>query len=268
MAAQAGDVVQRLEENHVGLVRLLGAPNGQVVDSPELVSTCIPGAPLFYNQVARARFASVTGARQVASALAPFREAQQRLVWSLPPSSAPENLNELLDAEGLLPDAQMSRGMVVRMAALRGPEPVEGMEVRAVSDLGSLKTWVDTFAEGFAVPATNRAAFVEATLAQELQIGITTSGYRRYVASIEGDAVAVCATHLAKRTVGVYRVTTLESWRGRGIARAMVWRAVRDARGGDLAVLRCTDEVAPVYARLGFGPVCDMPNYVAPPAWI
>ena len=101
VGASPGDAIQRLEENHVGLVRLLGAPNGHVVDSPELVSTCIPGAPLFYNQVARARFGAASGAGRVASALAPFRAAEQRLVWSLPPSSAPENLNELLDAEGL-----------------------------------------------------------------------------------------------------------------------------------------------------------------------
>ena len=142
------------------------------------------------------------------------------------------------------------------------------MTVTAVSDPATLRTWVDTFAEGFAVPAGSRAAFVENTLAQELIVGIKTSGYRRYLASVEGDAVALCAVYLALGTVGVYRVTTLESWRGRGIARAMVWRALRDARGSDLAVLRCTDEVARVYAGLGFGPVCDMPNYVAPPGWI
>ncbi len=48
----------------------------------------------------------------------------------------------------------------------------------------------------------------------------------------------------------------------------MVWRALRNARSSDLAVLRCTDEVAPVYARLGFGRVCDVPVYIAPSGWV
>ncbi len=215
----ADDVVQRLEENHIALVRLLGAPGGQVVNSPELVSACVPGAPLFYNQVARARFDAALGSRRVASALAPFRAAGQRLVWSLPPSSAPENLNELLDAEGLMPDSQASRGMAVWMVALRAPEPVDDLMVTSVSDPESLRTWVDIFAEGFAVPAGRREAFVAATLAQELRVGIKTTGYRRYLAGVRGDVVASCATHLVQRTVGVFRVTTLQPWRGRGIAR-------------------------------------------------
>jgi hypothetical protein len=126
----ADNVVQRLEDNPVTLVRLVGAPGGQIVDSEELVAACVPGAPpLFYNQVARARFDAVESPRRVARALAPFREARQRLVWFLPPSSSPENLNELLDAEGLLPDPDASVGMAVWMVALRAPALVAEMMV-------------------------------------------------------------------------------------------------------------------------------------------
>lgn len=245
----------------------LGSQGRQVVETPELVAVCVPGAPLFYNQIARARFDPASARRRVAEALAPFRAAGQRLVWNLPPSSAPDDLGSLIEGEGLRLDPAESRGMAIPTAALRRPNTAAEMVVEPVSDTESLGRWVSIFAEGFAVPADRRETFVAGVVAQELKVGIDSAGYRRYLALVGQDAVGVCATFVVERTVGVFRVTTLDRWRRHGIARQLVWQALHEAHGCDLAVLRCDDSVMPVYAGLGFRRVCDMPEYVAPPDW-
>lgn len=264
----AGDIaVMQLEQIHTRLVIRLGAAGGQVIETPELVSACVPGAPVFYNQVARARFDAPGARRRVAEALAPFRAAGQRLIWCLPRSSAPDDLGMLLEAEGLRLALGESQGMVVPTAELRMPDMSLELAVEPTRDAASLSTWVNVFADGFGVPADFRETFVAQTLALELKVGIDSADYRRYLALVGDEAVAVCATYVAERTVGVFRVTTLENWRRRGIARRLVWHAVRESQGCELAVLRCDNSLMPVYAGLGFRRVCDMPQYFAPLGW-
>jgi ribosomal protein S18 acetylase RimI-like enzyme len=70
-------------------------------------------------------------------------------------------------------------------------------------------------------------------------------------------------------TVGLYNITTLPTARRRGIGFAVTATLVNAAleRGATAVVLHASDDGLPVYERLGFETVCEVPQYVwLPPA--
>jgi GNAT superfamily N-acetyltransferase len=82
------------------------------------------------------------------------------------------------------------------------------------------------------------------------------AGARFFVASVDGEPAAVCDGYVIGDVGQVEDVNTLERFRGRGLASAIVTRAARWARerGADLVFLVADDEDWPkqLYRRLGF----------------
>lgn len=83
-------------------------------------------------------------------------------------------------------------------------------------------------------------------------------GARFFVAYAEGMPASRCELYLGDGVAQVEDVGTLEPYRGRGLARAVVLRAVEEARlaGCDLIFLHADEEDWPkqLYAKLGFEP--------------
>jgi ribosomal protein S18 acetylase RimI-like enzyme len=84
-------------------------------------------------------------------------------------------------------------------------------------------------------------------------------GCRFYVARVDGEIGAFCELYGLGPIAQVEDVNTLEEFRGRGLAKAVVSAAVRDARadGADLIFLYADADDWPqhLYARLGFRPL-------------
>jgi ribosomal protein S18 acetylase RimI-like enzyme len=84
-------------------------------------------------------------------------------------------------------------------------------------------------------------------------------GCRFYVARVDGEIAAFCELYGLGSIAQVEDVNTLEGFRGRGLAKAVVSAAVRDARadGADLIFLYADADDWPqhLYARLGFRPL-------------
>jgi len=84
-------------------------------------------------------------------------------------------------------------------------------------------------------------------------------GCRFYVARVDGEIAAFCELYGLGSIAQVEDVNTLEEHRGRGLAKAVVSAAVRDARadGADLIFLYADADDWPqhLYARLGFRPL-------------
>jgi GNAT superfamily N-acetyltransferase len=82
---------------------------------------------------------------------------------------------------------------------------------------------------------------------------------RHFVVRVDGEVAAAADLYSDGRTAQVEDVATLERHRGRGLASAVVLRAVEEAlaAGHDFVFLVADDEDWPkeLYARLGFGPL-------------
>jgi GNAT superfamily N-acetyltransferase len=82
---------------------------------------------------------------------------------------------------------------------------------------------------------------------------------RFFAAFVDGEPASMCDLALAPPIGEIEDVRTLEQHRGRGLARAVVLRAVAEAKaaGCDLVFLVAEDDDWPkeVYRKLGFDPV-------------
>jgi GNAT superfamily N-acetyltransferase len=87
---------------------------------------------------------------------------------------------------------------------------------------------------------------------------LAAAGARFFIARVDGVPAGRCELYLGDGVAQVEDVGTLEAYRGRGLARAAVLRAVREARaaGCDLIFLHADEDDWPrhLYEKLGFAP--------------
>jgi len=85
-------------------------------------------------------------------------------------------------------------------------------------------------------------------------------GLRLYQARVDGEPVSVLGAYDNGGDCEVYFVATLAEHRGKGLARRLLHRALAEARDRGLAVssLQSTKMGYPVYARLGYEPICRL----------
>ena len=83
---------------------------------------------------------------------------------------------------------------------------------------------------------------------------------RLYQARVDGQPASVLATVDDDGDCGVYLVATLKERRGRGLARRLLHAALAEARERGLRTssLQSTKFGYPVYARLGYEPICAL----------
>jgi ribosomal protein S18 acetylase RimI-like enzyme len=88
----------------------------------------------------------------------------------------------------------------------------------------------------------------------------TVVDVKHFAVSVEGRAVSSCDLYTSGRIAQIEDVTTLESYRGRGYARAAVTRALEEAAGADLVFLYADEDDWPkdLYRKLGFEPLALM----------
>ena len=85
-------------------------------------------------------------------------------------------------------------------------------------------------------------------------------GLRLYQARIDGDPACVLATYDNEDDCELYMVATKAEHRGKGLARHLTHRAMLEARDRGLKIsnLQATKLGYPVYARLGYEPICTL----------
>jgi GNAT superfamily N-acetyltransferase len=114
---------------------------------------------------------------------------------------------------------------------------------------------------------TPAAAEANAAVRQML---VDLVGVRFFVGRVDGVLAGVCELFAHEGVAEIDNVNTLERYRGRGIARAVVGRAVQEGRdgGADLVFLIADDADWPkqLYAKLGFDPVGRYWQFTRPPA--
>jgi GNAT superfamily N-acetyltransferase len=85
-------------------------------------------------------------------------------------------------------------------------------------------------------------------------------GLRLYQARIGGEPASVLGTYDNGKDCEVYFLATLTEYRGKGLARRLLHRALMEARdrGLEVSSLQATKMGYPVYKRLGYEPICTL----------
>lgn len=147
-------------------------------------------------------------------------------------------------------------GMALKLDDLNTSLPqADGLEIRAVEDSESLKTWAQVFTIGYGLPPAWEPLILETWDGLGLDLPM-----RNYIGWLNGRAVATSCLFLGGGAAGIYSVATLPEARGQGIGAAVTVKPLEEARemGWRIGVLQSSEMGYSVYKRLGFQHLCQM----------
>lgn len=146
-------------------------------------------------------------------------------------------------------------GMAVDLQHLNSIAEVEGLEIRAVDDDASMRTWAHVFTIGYGLPRVWEPLIVEGWGGFGLGLPM-----RNYIGYLNGSPVATSCLFLGGGAAGIYSVATLPEVRGKGIGAALTYQPLLDARelGYRVGTLQSSDMGFNIYKKLGFRHLCQM----------
>jgi ribosomal protein S18 acetylase RimI-like enzyme len=165
--------------------------------------------------------------------------------WWVGPQDEPENLGELLQQHGL-ERHESELGMYVKLDELtidpalrieRARTPQQLMHYAQVNTANAHDEHIMVFYERVA----------QAALSADCPL-------RFYVGYEDHEPVATAECTLSGTTAGLYGVSTLDDYRGRGYGTAMTLFPLLDARrdGANVGILQASEAGENVYRRIGF----------------
>ncbi len=136
--------------------------------------------------------------------------------------------------------------------------PPSDLEVRRVRDAVELLSWARTASLGFEM--SNPSFFDRVAAPQTL----ATKGLTFYLGICTGKLVATSLLYESDNIAGIYAVSTIPEFRGRGFGAAMTAFAIRDGfeSGCDLSSLQASGMGFPVYFKMGFHHILDYRDWV------
>lgn len=118
----------------------------------------------------------------------------------------------------------------------------DGIDVTEVDDAAGIDTFDRVLIEGYPMPDIDRGYFTEALLGGRSHF---------FIGAVDGEPVAVAASHVSHGVHQVEFVATLAPHRGKGYGGAVTW-AASSVDPSLPAVLIASDDGRPVYERLGY----------------
>ncbi len=255
-----------IEDNFVEQMLLAKAlPGARSSISPDC-TWYVTGKPVArMNAVLRARSRSdVDLERVIDELLALFDERGVPMEWWLLPSTRRRGSVPRLERRGFDNGGDWP-GMAVDLQALSERTTPAGLAIQEVADRTTLAEWIDAFGQGFRTPGPELRVVND--LYEQLGVG-EDARIRHYLGSVKGRPVATSSLFLCAGVAGIYNVSSLPRFRGRGFGAAMTQHPLREARamGYRVGVLEASDLGAPVYRRLGFRQYCRLRFLVRPAA--
>jgi GNAT superfamily N-acetyltransferase len=215
-----------------------------------------------FNLVLRANFVTPAEAHAFINGLLYDTQARHMaLYWFVGPATQPAKLGQYLESYHFQPVFDV-QGMKLNLADLNEnlPFPPDFI-VKRVENLSQLREFVTVLARNSDIPPTIAAEWFEL----EAGLGLGDSlPWQRYLGLWRGEPVATCSVVSGAGAVGLYQVATLPQARGHGLATAICFTALSEARqrGHHTAVLHSTPLAVKVYRQLGFQPVASLRLYL------
>ena len=210
------------------------------------------------NGVARSVLSPEEAPEVVRRTVAAYRSAGLGFRWILGPSAAPAHLAELLEEEGMQLNF-VAKGMIADVASLE-VSCGSGVTVERVS-LDNVGDYVRAAAAGWGNTAEAERQ-VRANMIQSLEDATHPKLY--FLARVDGVPAASGALVPLARSGYLLGSSVVPELRGRGVYRALVAARVAALRemGRPLVTIHAFSHTsAPICARLGFEPVCELRAY-------
>ena len=253
-------VIEAIEADLLGASVALGRTEDGVVFRGSDVTWVYTGYRSL-SRVLRARFAPEQAEDRVAEVGDCFREWDAPVCWVVGPSSFPPNLPELLADAGF--DAgELWLGLARDLAAVDvQPSPTAGCLVARVVSKIDLDLWTHVAAANDG-DGTEGGDHVPDPATADIFSPENAGGdprCRYYLATVNNRPVARGMAYVQGDVVGLHWLACEPAERGRGYQRAVIRRALADARatGARLAVVAARGGVQPALVSSGFKPYCQ-----------
>lgn len=191
--------------------------------------------------------------QKIDTVLAYFRERQvSEIGWSVGQDCQPEDMTVYLEQRAFRRLEEDNAGLALDITTMEVEESlVEGLEIRELTSSDDINVLFKLEVEGFGSSEEMASHYCE--MYRNAGFGPGTR-WRHFGGWWQGEAVAAASLLFHAGVAGIYGVTTVPSARNRGIARALVLRAIEGARqeGYRIVILSPTEMSAGIYRRLGF----------------
>ena len=187
----------------------------------------------------------------IAAAVSRARSRQMPMGWWVGSTNPTPGLGQQLENQGLFHAATLT-GMAMELKALdEPPSSPQGLTISPVNNADTLETWCQLMTSVSEFPDFAAAAWLE--MYREMEI-IDHSEWSLYLGSFNGTPVSTSALFLGAGVAGIHGVTTLPEYRGKGIATAMTYPPLLNARnrGYRIGVLFSSEMAVEIYRRIGF----------------
>lgn len=239
-----------IEENLFSLFRAMGRmPGGQLEETADMIRYSTGLRSPMFNGIARSRVEPVSP-----------RLLDQPFFWWTGPQSAPEDIDDRLEAAGLRPAGVNWPGMAMALADLDEEQArPEGVSVRRAHSESELEAWGHVFWAAHDLPPWAADSWLEAAR----RFRFRALPWEHWVATLDGELAGVGLSHLGGGVIGLYGIGTLPSARRRGVGSALTLVPMLAAQdeGCRAAILHATPDGAQLYPRLGFREYCRISRF-------
>lgn len=217
----------------------------------------------FYNGVIFTDIMSNNIQANVESILSIFQSKSIPFTWWLFPSTLPKNLGEYLSAHGL--HFENYPAMIIDLATIDSAiRTTEKLRIERVKDKDMLRKWVKAFALGFESPPSIKEPFYELNL----RLGFDEqSPLQNYAGIINDNVVATSTLFTGAGIASIWGISTLKSYRRKGIGKAMTRIALAEAKNREqrTGALFSSEDGFDVYKEIGFREIFKVTHYLRKP---
>ena len=204
---------------------------------------------LRFNGILRARIPPVKLESIAGPVLADFRKNNLPFFWADFPPGATPGLDEFLEASGVPLVIKGMPAMTKNLDDVLSLPLHENVVISEVHSSHDQAEWLDVHMQGFGEPPEAKPDFND-----YLAYTIQRSDWRHFIARWNGVPCAIATLMYAQKAAGIYHVTTLPAYRGKGLGRALTLTAMKAGKesGYSQALLFATEDGFPLYKKLGF----------------
>jgi GNAT superfamily N-acetyltransferase len=190
-----------------------------------------------------------------------YKELKLPFWWWVYPCGQSRATKKILQSEGFnCLESIPCLAVDISKMSIKKNERAE-IEISTVQKERELKIWEDISFAGFEMPQETRKQYAKFVTSFDLR---EESSQKLLLAYWKGQPVASILLFLHSNTIGIYFVTTLTAYRGKGIALALILASMKYAKtsGCKYCILQSSKEGLNVYLKAGFKEYCRADVYL------
>lgn len=256
----AQDLIQANEDNFLSYTRTYASIDQNHFlenDKVMLSLSKVDGVSMINNCVSKSHMDNA----EVRETLSQFKAAGRPVMWTIFPSTTPDNIETVLKKFGMV-HLERNALMYFDMTGLDESQALpENIIIKEVDTINRVKEWARLNVIGFGL--TDCIKTITINDHAGLFIDKSIPG-RHFIAYLNNIPVGASSVFMANGVAGIYNITTLPEARGRGIGEAVTRHAMLYGKkeGYVFATLQATENGLPMYEKIGFKSNHHMDFYI------